>query len=278
LVVVYGGLFDYSSNTEQVKSYAYQITSRAEKYRLILLLPSIHRSENPAYYTMAFDRYSFLSTTPNFYKRPDLKINLMINELKESLRSEGYKINEKIFVEGFSAGGMFAQRYCLLHPEKVQAISAGQCGGSLTLPVSSYHGIVTDWAVGVNDFYLLSGNNFPLKTFKSVPQYFYIGDKDYNNSHVQTPGNFWTQDQIDFLHKEFGATDPVRILNMAVYMKNICCNVTFKLYPNIGHEVSPWNTPNIIDDIYEFLNKQKTQTPPFCKEVNSMPWQQLLLE
>ncbi len=70
LVVVYGGLFDYSSNTEQVKSYAYQITSRAEKYRLILLLPSIPRSENPAYYTMAFDRYSFLSTTPNFYKRP----------------------------------------------------------------------------------------------------------------------------------------------------------------------------------------------------------------
>ena len=35
------------------------------------------------------------------------------------------------------------------------------------------------------------------------------------------------------------------------------CNVTFRQYAGIGHEVMPWNTPDIYTDIYSFLVEQK---------------------
>jgi hypothetical protein len=260
LVSVTGGLFDYAENTEQVRLYTENIKYLSESYKFILLTPSIPRTNTPTdIYTVAFDRQCFLSKTDPMYTRPDLKVNQMIVNLTNELESNGYVVNEKVFVEGFSAGGMFAQRYCLIHPTKVQAIAAGQCGGSLTLPVSQYGGTALPWAIGIGDLRTLVGFGFNNFVYRQVPQYIYIGENDTENSHFKwpNPDGFWTQDQIDFIDNLFGKTDPVRVENMAGFMKNIGCNVTFQLYENTGHEIMPWNTPGIYADIYSFFSQNE---------------------
>ena len=259
VVSVTGGLTDYSENTEQIRLYTENIKNLAETYQLILLTPSVPRIDNPNIYTIAFDRHCFSDTTDPMYRRPDLKINLMIDNLIDELKNDGYVVNERVFFEGFSAGGMFAQRYALIHPERVQAIAAGQCGGSLTLPIRKYDQTSLTWAIGISDFTTLLRANFNNFIYRQIPQFIYIGENDINNSHFQwpNPDGFWSQDQIDFINSIFGDTDPIRLESMANFMDSIGCNITFKMYANTGHEIMPWNTPQIYADIYSFLVQQK---------------------
>ncbi len=77
-------------------------------------------------------------------------------------------------LEGFSLGGMFAQRYALLRPERVQAVSAGHCGGTLILPQSTYNETVMNWPVGVSKFESLVGQPFNEEVYKQIPQYIYV--------------------------------------------------------------------------------------------------------
>lgn len=152
---------------------------------------------------------------------------------------------------------MFAQRYALFQPESVRAIAAGQCGGAMTLPESIYtNGAVTqmEWPVGVSDFSALVGKDFDEETYREVSQFIYIGDEDDTNSTLWGTGELWrTQAQIDFLNSEFGDTDPVRIENQAAYMAGLGYDVTFKMYPGVGHQV----TNSMIDDTFDFFQSVK---------------------
>ena len=260
LVAGYGGLFDYNENTEQCRIYAENIKGLAETYKLVLLIPSVPRTNTPTdIYTIAFDRQSFSDPGDPMHYRPDLKVNKMIDHLTGELENEGYTVHPKVFIEGFSAGGMFAQRYALIHPTRVQAVAAGQCGGSLTLPVSIYNATSLTWAIGVSDFTALTGAAFNKFVYRQIPQFFYIGANDTTNSHFKwaNPIGFWSQEQIDFINGLFGNTDPVRVEGMSNYMIDREYSVTFRKYAGIGHEVMPWNTPDIYTDIYSFLVQQK---------------------
>jgi len=161
---------DYDEMTQWSQRMAERSIHWAEEYGYILLVPVVPRGTPPGsnhLYPVAFDLDCFLGSTDPFYQRPDLKINLMIDQLISDLQSSGYNVHEKVLIMGFSAGGMFAQRYTLLHPERVQAIAAGHCGGTIVLPESQYGGaggIPMDWAVGVNNFSSLVGYDFDQST------------------------------------------------------------------------------------------------------------------
>ena len=130
-----GYFTDYVQITEVARTFTEHRKTWAEQYRYVLLQPAIPRlldtNRSPSeIYCVAFDRQVFDPQTPSFYQRPDLKINLMIDRLKSILMNDGYQVNAKAMFEGFSAGAMFAQRYALLHPERVQAVAAGTGTGS----------------------------------------------------------------------------------------------------------------------------------------------------
>jgi len=182
----------------------------------------------------------------------------MIDNLISSLRSAGYKVHDKVFVSGFSAGAMFAQRYCLLHPNRVRGIAAGQCGGSLTVPGTSYNGVEMNWPVGVNDFQSLLGYDFNISYCQQIPQFIYIGDQDTNNSTVAPNSHdLFTDEQMDFLNDNFGNSDPIRLANQYAFMSEKECNVEFKLYPDVAHEI----TSDMLDDTFSFFAKYRTTEP-----------------
>ncbi|MFC1694413.1 choice-of-anchor Q domain-containing protein, partial [Candidatus Latescibacterota bacterium] len=157
---------DYEKSTEEGIKLAEREIYRTKNYEYVLLTPVIPRNIEPdrliqTYYSVAFDRNTFYETTNSFDRRADEKVNKMIDNLIYVLQKEGYNVYEKVFIEGFSAGGMFAQRYPLLQPNRVQAIAGGQCGGSIVMPENTYKGYEMNWPIGVNDYTSLVGSVRP---------------------------------------------------------------------------------------------------------------------
>jgi len=249
---------NYQESIDETRWLAESWMQTADAFNYILLTPVIPRSlTNWQFYTVALDRESLMDPT-DFNQRADLKVNLMIGTLISSLRSAGYRVHDKVFVSGFSAGAMFAQRYCLLHPERVRGIAGGQCGGSLTVPGSRYNGVDMNWPVGVNDFRSLVGYDFNMSYYQQIPQFIYIGDQDINGSTV-APGNhdLFTDEQMKFLNETFGDNDPVRLENQYTYMSEQGCKVELKLYPGVAHQI----TSDMINDTYSFFAKYRTTEP-----------------
>ena len=246
---------DYNQITEESRSQAEGRTWLADDHQYILLVPVIPRPQTDYVYVVAFSWKVFLESTPHFLQRPDEKINLMIDKFTFDLRSDGYFIQDKVFIDGYSAGAMFSQRYTLLHPDRVQAAAAGQCGGAMTLPESIYNETILEWPVGVSDLNILAGFNFDKTSFVQVPQFIYIGDKDDTNSTLRGTGELWrTQSQIDFLNNTFGNTDPIRLENQVNYLNNLgYTNILFKMYPGIGHQI----IPEMVNDTMAFFNAYK---------------------
>ena len=91
---------------------------------------------------------------------------------------DGYLVSSRIMIEGYSSGGMFAQRYALLHPERVKALTGGQCGGNFTLPMVMYGNQTLNWPVGVNNLDNLACIPFDLDAYRDINQFIYIGDLD----------------------------------------------------------------------------------------------------
>jgi hypothetical protein len=103
-----------------------------------LLVPTFPRPINPqapepgGIYTHALDRYSLLTdavVNGGSIKRVDLQLIAMIRDAQEKLAARGFRVDEKVFMMGFSASGAFTTRFTMLHPEIVRAAAPGSPGG-----------------------------------------------------------------------------------------------------------------------------------------------------
>jgi len=250
----------YDSITAESRDMASARAALAERHRLALLVPVIPRPRTNYVYAVAFAPKVFLAETDAFVWRPDLKLNAMIDRFAAELRARGYAVEERVLLDGFSAGAMFAQRYALLHPRRVKAIAVGQCGGALTVPESVFEGDTAgplDWPVGVADFESLTGHRFDRDAYRRIAQLVYIGAGDTSNSTLVRTGELWrTHGQIDFLNRAFGRSDPVRLESQSRYMARRGYNVTFRLYPGVGHTA----TREMRADVFSFFDSVRTAT------------------
>lgn len=227
----------------------------AKKYNYISLTPVIPRIAG--LYAVAFEREVFMPSTDDFYARPDLKLNSMIDRLLKILRSEGYNVHDKVFIEGFSAGGMFTNAYTFIHPERVQAAAMGSSGWMI-LPFADYKGFPLNWPLGINDFEELTGRKFNDDAYRTLPKFVYLGDLDTEHSHVCCPERkYWKEEQIDFLKTNFGDTDPVRLGNMCDYLQSLRYYIEFKSYPDTDHS----KTSGMENDIFSFFEAHEEGKP-----------------
>lgn len=242
---------DYGAITKETRIQAQWRLNLAEQNQYALIAPAIPRPATIPVYVVAFDWQVFVDSTDPFLRRPDEKINLMIDRLQAQLRQAGYQARRKVFIDGFSAGGMFAQRYALLHPDRVKAVAAGQCGGVMTLGAKTYGAFEMQWPIGTYDFSELVGGKFNRRGYKQLPQFIYIGDQDTQNSMLPIEvGFFRGQANVDFLMNTFGKTDPVRLENQVKYLNNKGYNrIVFKKYIGVGHQI----TGEMIQDAMDFF-------------------------
>ena len=212
----------------------YERQKIADELGVILLVPAFLRpGEDWHIYTHALDRDS-LTTEREDLKRNDLQLIAMIDHARERLAAEGIQTDDKILIQGFSASGMFANRFTILHPDRVKAATIGSPGGWPILPVPSYNGETLPYPAGIADLEVLTGLPFDSETYKAIPQLIYMGSLDDNDSLDFTDG--WDEAdarQVDML---FGS-DPLSRWEAAQSIYETAgTNVQFLLINGMGHD------------------------------------------
>lgn len=106
---------------------------------------------------------------------PEQVVN-MIKSSKIFLSNMGINVDDKVIVEGYSAGSKFANCFTALHPEMVKACIGGGNSGLGIIPLSDYQCQELKFPLGVADI-----PDFDYDAFCSIPQLYYIGTEDYND-------------------------------------------------------------------------------------------------
>lgn len=101
----------------------------------------------------------------------------MIDYTLQFIKKEGYAVDERVVINGYSAASKLASRFSMLHPTRIKAVFAGGFGGLTFLPQEEYNGWNLTYPLGIGDV-----PNFDLEEFKKIKQYYYIGNEDYNDS------------------------------------------------------------------------------------------------
>lgn len=205
-----------------------------EDLNTIILVPIFPRpQEQNLIYTHALDR-DVMVTDIKELQRLDLQLIAMIDEVRG--RNEKWKINKKVLMWGFSASGMYTNRFTLLHPDRVSASVVGSPGGWPIAPVKEWQNEFLRYPIGIGDFYELTGEKFDFNTYKNVPQFLFLGEKDTNDS-VPYDDGFDNEDE-NLINKLF-ENKPIKRWKYAEKIYNeVGINAEFKVYNGMGHRPS----------------------------------------
>ncbi len=242
-----GASDDFSVHEEDAKKRMSMAGPIASFLKVAVLIPVFPRpAKDWQLYTLALDRDSLLTEKAE-YRRFDLQTIAMIDDLRKRMGAVGLKFDKRVLLNGFSAQGMFANRFTFLHPDRVKAAAIGSPGGWPIAPVEKYKDKALRYPIGIADFKSVSGTNIDLKTLRKVPLYIFIGDQDTNDS---VPfDDSYDQEDRDLIYPLLGKTPVDRWPLAEAFYKDARFNAVFKLYPGVVHTVSP----QMRDDVRAFL-------------------------
>ena len=240
---------DLAVHENDVKRRITQNGAFAGPLKTAVLMPVFPRSKTDwRIYTHALDRDALITDRPE-YKRLDLQLIAMIDDARERLAKEGLKFDKRILITGFSASGMFANRFAFLHPTRVKAAAIGSPGGWPIAPADSFKEKSLRYPIGTGDLKQVTGQKLDIKDLRKVPLFLFIGDQDTNDSAIYRD-SYEDEDQT-LIFELFGKTPVERWeISKTLYKQN-GLNAEFKLYPGIEHKV----TPQMRDDILKFFQK-----------------------
>lgn len=215
-----------------------------------LIMPMVQRQKN--FYTHALSRAVLISKDEKF-KRLDLQVLNMIKDAREQLKKRGVKTQKKVLVSGFSAAGVFAWRWTMLHPEYVLATVTG---GALyhMLPVEELNGEKLIYPVGVGDLKELTGKKFNQKVWSKIPILSTNGEKDNNDTFVYEEC-FDPNKERRVLAKILPGKDIFERRAQSIQLLNqLAPNVQTHLYPWLAHQP-------VSGDVTAFLKKHMNGGP-----------------
>lgn len=220
----------------------------AQKLNIPLLVPVFPRSKVEwKIYTHALDR-DVMSQKGNSIERIDLQIIEMFNDARLILKNKSIYVKDKFLLTGFSASGTFANRFTVIHPDKVLAVAAGGVNGLLMLPVDSLEGMKLEYPLGTGDMNDLLNTGFQKELFIKTPQFYFMGELDLNDAVPYEDAYSQTEREKIFrllgndMHKE-------RWINCQNIYFNNHVQATIKTYKDVGHE-----QPEIIkDEVVDFF-------------------------
>ena len=208
---------------------------------------------NAFVYTQSLARDCFFITNSSL-QRLDLQLMAMIADARARLTTQGISTDPKVFIMGFSAAGMFANRFTALHPGLIKALAVGAPGGWPLVPVSTWRGESLRFPVGICDVGALTGTNFDLTTYTAVPHYFFMGDQDTNAAQdavwMRSDYNAYARVDSEQIIRLFGTNTQQRWpVAQSVYVAAGCTNAQFVTYAGVGHTL----TDQMQDDIKRFF-------------------------
>lgn len=220
----------------------------SRQLKIPLIVPVFPRPESQwQIYTHALDRDAMLQVN-NDLERLDLQLLGMADHARSLLGQKGYHLKEKFLLTGFSASGTFANRFALIHPDKIKAVAAGGVNGLLALPISELDSQQLEYPLGISDFKNLFEETFNETSFRELPQYYFMGENDDNDAIPYADGYNDQEREIvfDLLSEQMM---PDRWEKCREHYQKQQIHAIIKTYLNIGHE----HPESVKEDISEFF-------------------------
>jgi dienelactone hydrolase len=216
-----------------------------------VLMPVFPRPESDwRTYTHALDRDTMLGKG-KAYARTDLQLIAMIDDARQRIRKAGVRFDRKVLITGFSASGMFANRFTLLHPDRVRAAAVGSPGGWPMAPVADYRGKALRYPIGTADIRAVAARKLDRKALRKIPIFIFMGDADDNDS---VPFGDSYDDEDRALILPLLGKSPVERWSVAKTLyEQAGLNAEFKLYPGVKHTV----TREMLNDIRAFFDRSR---------------------
>lgn len=109
------------------------------------------------------------------------KVKECIDDAKKQIEQiTGKKVQDKIFLSGYSASGVFAQRFALAYPELINRALIGGAAGTIPVPTRKIK-----YPIGIQDYEELFEKEFDSEVYKQIQFAYYVGEKE-----GAKPGNF----------------------------------------------------------------------------------------
>lgn len=206
----------------------------ADELGVALLVPAFPRTARDwRVYTHALDR-DVLTTRDPALARLDLQLLAMIDDARARMHAEGTQVDARVLLQGFSASAMFANRFTVLHPDRVRAATIGSPGGWPIAPVAKVGVDALPYPAGIADLAALTGKPFDAAAFARIPQYLYMGADDDNDS--LDFGDGWDKPMATEVDRLFGDTPLARWKHAEALYAQAGANARFELVPGIGHD------------------------------------------
>ncbi len=229
-----------------------QLQDLADALETILLIPIFPRPQSHwKIYTHALDRDTLTNEIEGL-RRIDLQLISMIDDARNNLTRTGNNIASKVIILGFSASGMFANRFTILHPSRVSAAVVGSPGGWPIVPVQQWENKALRYPVGIDDLQELVGKRFSLKEYQKVPQFLFMGANDENDS-VKYNDGYDAVDR-DLIYELFGKDLLPRWNNAKEIYMSVNAQAKFKIYENVGHDITPQMQADVLSFLKEVLS------------------------
>jgi hypothetical protein len=230
----------------------------AQKLNYPLLVPVFPRPMSEwKIYTHALDRDVMLQKD-NPMERLDLQLNAMFADAQSRLKNKNIKAHKQFILTGFSASGTFANRFAVLHPDKVFAVAAGGLNGLLMLPMDSLNNEILQYPVGTRDIEELTNRTFQEKLFINTPQFYFMGELDDNDA-VPFEDAF-SQNEREQIYRLLGTQmQPERWNNCIHIYDSLNVNATIKTYDETGHEHPEKIKKELIEFVYKNIKEKKLQ-------------------
>lgn len=220
-----------------------------DKLKVVVLMPVFPRpATEHNIYTHSLDRDVMLTDKKEF-SRYDLQLLAMIQHAQEKLEKEKIKTEKQVLMQGYSASGMFVNRFVFLHPDKVKAAAIGAPGGWAIAPAAKFKDKTLRYPVGTGDFKQVSGKKFDLEKVRRVPIFMILGGKDTNDAVPM--GDAYDKEETDVVMELFGKTPVERWEISKNLYRQAKLNAEFKLYPEADHQM----TKEMRDDVLSFIAK-----------------------
>ncbi|TBW29978.1 alpha/beta hydrolase [Gramella sp. KN1008] len=239
---------DKAGRTASRDFYLGNYLSKELKYPLVV--PVFPRSRTHwQIYTHALDR-DVMQQKDNELERIDKQLISMYIDAKSRLQNKNISTRDRFLLTGFSASGTFANRFTLLHPDKVYAVAAGGLNGLLMLPVDSLDHEALEYPIGVADLDEFRDEGFQEELFQKTPQFYFMGELDENDAIPYDDA--FSEHEREQIYKILGENMmPDRWDKSREFYTRANINARFKTYNEIGHE-----QPEVIKkDILEFFKE-----------------------
>ena len=150
-----------------------KLTNNLPSPIVIPLIPS--HKDYPYLQQLSKECFNLSDNDRNY--RLDEQVVKIINYAKFLLeREKGLVAKKRIFLNGYSSSGVFAQRFALLHPNIVETVCIGGASGSIPIPTEQIA-----YPLGIADYESLIGKKFDLDSYLKIKFRYYVGEFELQN-------------------------------------------------------------------------------------------------